>query len=449
MFDVLGIEPTRDSKTIRRAYAAALKQIDQQTQLAAFERLRAAYERALEWARHQHEAAPSDMPAESETAVIASPPPPHASAIDFRQRQPQEQVQADADGPHDSLQMAREQARAVEQWVQRLMHAQDSELDELWSQLHAAPALMHLDAAEELSAALLRALTQHPDGRMRLYRDANARYGWNHAVLQSQGRRATPPLVEQLEHEDAIWRSHQRLYRKSHERVIRLLRRKPAPSWHRARRTIPHIQRMRRQVPLWLALQVPPGRQQAYFDAAMRVPRWARILDSAKASVWRWRWVVLIAIPAMAVSLIDMHSEQQYREERARATPTSIAPVNKKENERYTLHLQSVQSNGYHVYLIKDATAPSAAALPRRLLVPSPSYPIAARRARQEGTALVGINISRGGAINAWIARSSGSPDLDHAAMITIRRALAEGDFPASGLELELALTFKLPGKQE
>lgn len=48
MFSRLGIPATDDIRAIKRAYATALKSIDQQTQQAEFEALRRAYEAALE-----------------------------------------------------------------------------------------------------------------------------------------------------------------------------------------------------------------------------------------------------------------------------------------------------------------------------------------------------------------------------------------------------------------
>lgn len=47
MWDELGIAPTTDIKTIRRAYAARLRTIDADLEPAAFQRLRSAYENAL------------------------------------------------------------------------------------------------------------------------------------------------------------------------------------------------------------------------------------------------------------------------------------------------------------------------------------------------------------------------------------------------------------------
>ncbi len=48
-FERLGIEPTEDSGTIKKAYAVELKKIDQETQAKEFEKLREAYDLARNW----------------------------------------------------------------------------------------------------------------------------------------------------------------------------------------------------------------------------------------------------------------------------------------------------------------------------------------------------------------------------------------------------------------
>jgi hypothetical protein len=73
MWDELGIEPTSDAKAIRRAYAARLRVIDPDRDPAAFQTLRAAYERALfQGAMQARRAAQA---AQAQQAQVRTPPP--------------------------------------------------------------------------------------------------------------------------------------------------------------------------------------------------------------------------------------------------------------------------------------------------------------------------------------------------------------------------------------
>jgi len=73
VFETLGIDPQADAKTIRKAYARALKQCDQKTEAERFQRIRQAYEWALRHAEHaermavvpQALGAPEEEPQES------------------------------------------------------------------------------------------------------------------------------------------------------------------------------------------------------------------------------------------------------------------------------------------------------------------------------------------------------------------------------------------------
>ncbi|MGE8637640.1 MAG: TonB family protein [Achromobacter sp.] len=460
MFDVLGIAPTSDAKAIRRAYAAALKQIDQQTQQAVFEELRAAYERALAWARHhQDQPEPGGIdPARPEAEAAGQPPaeetaPPQAGApagVDFRVNQPQVNVhvQTHADGPENTRRMARQRTRAIERWVQALMQADATQLDDVWRQIQADPALLHLDAAEEMSAALLHALAQRPDGRMALFRDASARYGWNQAGLKLHGRPAVPALVDQLEQERAIWRGHAHAYRKAHERVIKLLLKTPAPSWRLGRRVAGHIHRMRNQVPLWFTLQVPPGRHEAYLDAAMRVPRYALVLDSITAFVRRWWWLALIVlVVANGVYLEGKPkglASQSGTEQQALAARGLLpsSPSDRKVDERLTITQEALRPNGDRVFLISDSIVPTTRNFARRLIVPPMNYPFSSALKNKEGQVVLGLHLSAAGVTDAWVIKSSGFSEIDQGALSTLRRGRTEGDFPPSGNVVQFTVTF-------
>ncbi|MFJ3459809.1 TonB family protein [Achromobacter spanius] len=463
MFDVLGISPTRDSKAIRRAYSIALKQIDQQTQQAAFEHLRAAYERALEWARRADDTqiCAEDLPpkpqpitaletsASAEPSAAAAPPATTPAAADFRPRQPQMELQVRQGGGENGRRLARQRARAISQWVHALMQADDQGLAPLWAQIDADPALLHLDAAYEMSSALMNALAERPDGRLQLYQDACARYGWEQQELGLRGGNVVAPLVRQLEEERAMWRRHRRDYRKEHERVIRRVRRDANPSWRKAQRNLAALHRMKNQVPLWLALQMPPGRHQVYLDAAMRVPRYAPVLASVLGTVRKWWWLTLLAvlfiggaIGEMAKGPSDGRSSAPVLEQTGNVPPLSPPGL-----KWLTLVPETVRPSGEQVYLIRDSSAPSAGNFQRRLIVPRPTYPFRADLLKQEGTTVVGLKIFPSGRVEGSIDRSSGSPDLDKAALAIARDVRVEGDLPAHVSVAQIPITFALTRK--
>jgi periplasmic protein TonB len=78
----------------------------------------------------------------------------------------------------------------------------------------------------------------------------------------------------------------------------------------------------------------------------------------------------------------------------------------------------------------------------RRQIEQAKTYPDAARRAGMEGTVELRFQIGRGGnAEGLEIVRSSGHPELDEAAMQTIRRA---GPYPAYTARIRIPLSYRL-----
>ena len=88
MWDALGIEPTRDVRAIRKAYAVRLRATDADADPAGFMALRSAFEAALKWAEGQDSGpAPPPPSARSEPIWQESPdvrplPPPRPSEPD-------------------------------------------------------------------------------------------------------------------------------------------------------------------------------------------------------------------------------------------------------------------------------------------------------------------------------------------------------------------------------
>ena len=80
-WEELGIAETTDGKAIRRAYAGRLRGIDQQKDPEAFQRLRGAYEWALNYAAHRTEARPEQPEQPVRTDSQAPDDPPAEQAV--------------------------------------------------------------------------------------------------------------------------------------------------------------------------------------------------------------------------------------------------------------------------------------------------------------------------------------------------------------------------------
>ncbi len=469
MFDVLGIAPTHDARAIRRAYAAALKQIDQHVQQDAFERLRAAYEHALEWAKRQTPD-PAPAPAHDTDPVAVDPatamatdpapsaePAPPPAALDFGLRQPRQQVQVKVhapgseDLPASPRREVRQRARAIEEWVRALMQAEKADLPETWKRLQADPAMQHLDAGHELSEALMRALAVNPYGKMALFRQASERYAWDEIGTSISDRRGVPPLVQQLAEEKSAWQRFTPDFRKQHERVLHKVQDNGSPSVRQAVRCAPYIQRMQSQIPLWFALRVPAARLQAYAAAAGKAS--SRALANADkpsllASTWRfvrdWWWFLLVG----AVILIGIFGDRAPAPARDTHPAASLGqatrlptPPPMDDMHKFELLLQS-PLHERHYQLRGDGSDAKNPKHRLLVIVPDPSMQL-----RRAGTTVIELQIASWGTVTATVAQSSGVADLDRSALQAAQRVTVKGTVPVGGLTLRMPYEFRLTGK--
>ncbi|MBV8976922.1 MAG: hypothetical protein JO261_14800 [Alphaproteobacteria bacterium] len=99
MWEELAIEPTMDAKAIRRAYAAKLKILDPDSNPAAFQRLRAAYEQALRYSAGRAQPirpAPREEIAQANQKRATDQPPREQMPDSPAQRSPEERERFEA-----------------------------------------------------------------------------------------------------------------------------------------------------------------------------------------------------------------------------------------------------------------------------------------------------------------------------------------------------------------
>jgi TonB family protein len=204
-FARLGIVPTNDQKAIRRAYAAALKRIDQAADPEGFAALRGAYEYARAWAEHQQED-PDGLPTAGEEGAshqarqAAAPEsgtvidgervifdathgPAHTSGPVLAGPQAEQPCQ-DAPPASDSHADPQPPSRAeleegIAHWTRRLMQAPDDEVAQTLDSALNDGMLGHLEARDALARSVAQALREQPDGRLVLFNTARRVFDWN------------------------------------------------------------------------------------------------------------------------------------------------------------------------------------------------------------------------------------------------------------------------------
>ncbi|WYX34617.1 TonB family protein [Achromobacter xylosoxidans] len=197
IFDTLGIEPTDDPKSIRRAYAFALKQIDQAADPERFAALRSAYEHARAWAERQqagdaefvwpgvHSAGVGhewpEMPSRRPDEGAGTP---RADVPNSREVSPEPQAHSEvakesdvhAETPPPSRD---ESAEGIAHWTHQLMQAPDDQIAQMLDSALLDIRLAHLEARDGLAFSLARALREQPDGRLALFNTARRVFDWN------------------------------------------------------------------------------------------------------------------------------------------------------------------------------------------------------------------------------------------------------------------------------
>jgi hypothetical protein len=250
---VLGIERTADVQIIRRAYARQLKVTNPEDDAEAFERLRAAYDRAMEMASRplfvRVQRAPENQPApESQptpevqptmevqpTREVPAAPESHVDAGAAADVQPSPELPspprplADAVTP---LQQLQSDFQALDAAIVNPAARDEERSGALFARCLSSPALENIQVLLQFERSVASWLLMRRPASEFLFADAVARFGWS-GREKSVG--LPPDITSVLRHlRDLQFWAKEQESKGARRRARRALLRKPNPAWLRA-----------------------------------------------------------------------------------------------------------------------------------------------------------------------------------------------------------------------
>jgi len=273
-FGRLGIAPTRDIRSIKRAYALALKAIDQASEREVFERLREAYEQALAWAAAADDAGeqeaqgddgdPDDGGDRSRAVQRPAPEPepepepepaPPPTAPEHHQQQPLPAAPAAAVAP--PLAPDRDEARqALQHWTAQLRDAAPEDVAHVLEAALADPRLLHLDSHAQLEARIADLLHHDPAGRAVLFDSAAAHFHWTDRNARPNAGMDAAQWIFRVVNQGLQWRAQAPQVVELQNRALDVVAQVPSPQPAQTRQFAEVIDAMGRDFPEWFVLHL-------------------------------------------------------------------------------------------------------------------------------------------------------------------------------------------------
>lgn len=276
-FARLGTAPTRDIKTIKRAYAVALKAIDQATEREAFERLRLAYEQALAWAARDENT--DDADAEGDEGEDSEQEDDHGD-----QRAPNTALPAEPPAFPTPITLAPDEARqALRHWTEQLRDSPPASAAAVLEAALADPRLLHLDSHAQLEARIADLLHSDPIGRAALFDTAAARFHWTDRNARPFASTGAAHWIARVVNQGLQWQGQKPsaidLQRKALDTVTQVA----SPDAEQTRRFAEVLADMAGDFPDWFALHLST-QGHANLPAwqainAKLAPHWARQIE--------------------------------------------------------------------------------------------------------------------------------------------------------------------------
>jgi len=265
-FERLGIAPTRDVKTIKRAYAVALKAIDQASEREAFEQLRQAYEQVLaraarvgdvdeDWDGEDEQDDDQDDQGASDTSEgdvpIAPSGDPRRPVVP-----PLLPVQPHMVPATPTLDDAHQ---ALHDWIDRLRDAAAGAATAVLEAALADPRLLHLDSHAQLEAQVADLLHGDPAGRIVLFDTAAQRFHWIDRNARPIASAAAAHWISRVVNQDLQWRAQALAERALQQQALQTVTRMATPQPEELRRFASAIESMASDFPDWFALHLEPS----------------------------------------------------------------------------------------------------------------------------------------------------------------------------------------------
>lgn len=443
IFYTLGIEPTSDQKAIRRAYAVALKRIDQAADPEGFAALRIAFEHARAWAErelasdavlHRPGATPADAgwvrphaPNQEPVADVQTPQT-EFSEVGALASEPQtdphaQQASAAQAGPQPSRE---ELDEAIAHWTHQLMHAPDEQVAQLLDSALADIRLGHLEARDGLAISLARALHEQPNGRLALFNTARRVFDWNgfSEPLPNDAELSgwVAMLVDQIEHYGHLpLRLRVRL-----DAVLIMARKLSGPNLMQALWHGESFEQLLSHAPDLSVLDLGQARILAWRRACARV---AYIRSIRRWATENWVKLALAVVCAIGLALMyqDARDGTTYKKPPATRAQLSKGVVTvqaiRSAPEAQPCAVSQVFSRPLGCHALQPHETPDAwpTAVPSTLVItqqPDMPYPYEARLRALKGKVWVRVLLDEQGRVQrSAVQFSSGSDVLDNAAV--------------------------------
>lgn len=492
----LGLDELADERTIRRTYARLLKQTDQETDSEGFQSLREAYEIAMAWCQRKHSAASSDRRvgnSSDEGSLDSAPLPPAGSVSPSFEKAAgsgsADNTTSDSPSSASGQPMAESVKAVVAGNAEQLAHDRIDELrrklNEGWPKDRAMvlawfegtlndAKMADMDARFLFEGGVAMTLAEGwTPGHELLFGPAMEHFGWkeDRGRLAAFGRAGgiVATAIAELEFFD----SQTDAVRSTQRDLIRSLREGKRPSASTLLKQMPMLEQLARLYPHWLHIITDVRAIGRWREWSSEIPAWRRKLtrkpagshNSSRANApslpYGWVFAVLLGLgallrlfesspsvpasPPYSGAASTLTHPSRLGEPAGKSRPVDALLGSARSESAATAipgHAtpQPARQAGADMRLPNALPATAASyAVPPRLV-----YPGTAKRAGRQGRVVLTAIVEADGIVRRTVVHeSSGSDDLDEAAMTAVLNAVFVPAKDRSGKPI--AAAYKIP----